>query len=194
MVEIIASVALIGGIAGAGSIIARKMPQAVKSLAADRAAFPAGVFAGAKNWIVDRIKRRSSMKDFSWIDFSQKQLLKIRVAVLKVDNKINEVAGKLRQRAEKKRQEEQVAGDNYWQNLKNVVKTGQSASGKKAKSPAAEFRRENSRNSEHFPAVGEAQKEPEIKRVAMPGIDNAAARRRKKGALKGKKGKDRLAR
>jgi len=32
MVEIIASIALIGGIAGAGSIIARKMPQAVKTL------------------------------------------------------------------------------------------------------------------------------------------------------------------
>ncbi|NCB64435.1 MAG: hypothetical protein EOM52_12750, partial [Clostridia bacterium] len=124
-----------------------------KRAEAERAAFPAGVFSGLKNWIVGRIKRRSSMKDFSWIDFSQKQLLKIRVAVLKIDNKINEIAGKLRQRAEKKRQEEQIAGDNYWQDLKNVVKAGQSASGKKAKSPAAEFRGEDSHNSER-PAAG----------------------------------------
>ena len=83
MIEIIASVVFIGGIAGAGSIIARRMPQAVKTLEADRAVFPVGVFAGIKNWIVDRIKRRSSMKDFSWIDFSQKQLLKEPVEVLK---------------------------------------------------------------------------------------------------------------
>lgn len=188
MVEIIASIALIGGIAGAGSIIARKMPQAVKTLEAERAAFPAGVFSGLKNWIVGRIKRRSSVKDFSWIDFSQKQLLKIRVAVLKIDNKINEIAGKLRQRAEKKRQKEQIAGDNYWQDLKNVVKAGQSASGKKAKSPAAEFRGEDSHNSECPAAGAEGQKRgPEIKRVAMPETEGARSRKTRKRAPKRKK-------
>ena len=187
MVEIIASVAFIGGIAGAGSIIARKMPQAIKALEADRAAFPVGAFAGIKNWIVGGIKRRSSMKDFSWIDFSQKQLLKIRVAVLKIDNKINEIAGKLRQRAEKKRQEEQIAGDNYWQDLKNIVKAGQSASGKKAKSPAAEFRGEDSHNSERPAAGAEGQRGPEIKRVAMPETESGRPQKTRKRVAKMKK-------
>ena len=174
MVEIIASIALIGGIAGAGSIIARKMPQAVKTLEAERAAFPAGVFSGLKNWIVGRIKRRSSVKDFSWIDFSQKQLLKIRVAVLKIDNKINEIAGKLRQRAEKKRQEEQIAGDNYWQDLKSVVKAGQSSIAKKARPSAAI-------------GGGETQRGPEIKRVAIPETEGARSRKTRKRAPKRKK-------
>jgi len=127
------------------------------------------------------------MKDFSWIDFSQKQLLKIRVAVLKIDNKINEIAGKLRQRAEKKRQEEQIAGDNYWQDLKNVVKAGQSASGKKAKSPAAELESEDSRDAGR-PAVGaEAQRGPEIKRVAMPETESDRSRKTRKRVPKRKK-------
>ena len=174
MIEIIASVVFIGGIAGAGSIIARRMPQAVKTLEADRAVFPVGVFAGIKNWIVDRIKRRSSMKDFSWIDFSQKQLLKIRVAVLKIDNKINEIAGKLRQRAEKKRQEERIAGDDYWQDLKSVVKAGQSSIAKKARPSAAI-------------GGGETQSGPEIKRVAMPETKDCHPQKSKKRAAKRKK-------
>jgi hypothetical protein len=132
MVEIIASLVLVGSIAGAGSILVRKMPRAIKTLEIEESSGRFGWRAGFA-WLSAKIRQNPRLKDFSWLDFLQKKLLKIRVAVLKVDNKINDFAAKLRQRAEKEQRKDggEATADNYWRDLKTIVKNKQSLSAAK---------------------------------------------------------------
>lgn len=134
MVEIIAFIAFFIGGAIAVTIIVRKMPQAIAGVGIDRGSrlgWRANVIQ-----IVEKIKHHPRVRNFSWMEFLQKQLLKARVAILKIDNKINDLTAKLRKRREKKNQENQVAAENYWRDLKGIVKSKKFSPRVKTKSAA----------------------------------------------------------
>jgi len=123
MVELIASILFIGSATGVAVITARKMPAANQLPERAVEMRLASVFGFARNWVAARIKKTRYFKDFSWIDFMQKQLLKTRVVVMKAENKINDYTLKLRQRAEDQKGKEEALLDNYWHDLKTIVKT-----------------------------------------------------------------------
>ncbi len=123
MVELIASILFIGSAAGAITFAAKKMPAADQLPEKARELRLASVFGVINNWMVVKIKKTKYFKDFSWIDFVQKRLLKTRVIVMKAENKINDYMVKLRQRAEDQKNKDEALLDNYWHDLKTMVKT-----------------------------------------------------------------------
>ncbi len=164
MVEIIALIAFIVGAAAAGIVFVRKMPQAIAGVQISESR-PLGWRAGTVRFL-EKIKHHPRVEGFSWIEFLQKQLLKARVAVLKIDNKINDLAGKLRQKREKKIQENQIVAESYWRDLKGIVK------GKKTLSKSGQ------KNNASYEAIiidhviSEPQKNSEgvlaVKKTALP--------------------------
>ncbi len=182
MVEIIASLVLVGSIAGAGSILVRKMPRAIKTLEIEESSGRFGWRAGFA-WLSAKIRQNPRLKDFSWLDFLQKKLLKIRVAVLKVDNKINDFAAKLRQRAEKeqRKDEGETIDDNYWRDLKTIVKNKQLPSVAKKQRIAA-----IAANTDNQVERADEDALP-VKRVVTPEQTAAKAGRTKKRRLNRKK-------
>ncbi len=199
MIEFIASIVLIGSVAGAGGIIVRKMPQALRSVEMSGAEGFAHWFGGLKNWLVAGIKRNPRWRDFSWLDFSQKQLLKIRVAVLKVENKIGDYTDKLRQRAQKQQKENEAPEDNYWRDLKNIVKTKQLPQDKNDKNKLKisgykpeiiDVVKKDAKDSA-VEIVAISKSEPMVNRVAIPEKTHSkTARPKKKRVVKKKKTKD----
>jgi len=191
MVEIIASIVFVGSVAGAGSILVRKMPQAIKSVEAAESSDRFGWRVGFA-WLLAKIKQSPRLKDFSWLDFLQKRLLKIRVAVLKIDNKINEFAAKLRQRAEKQRHQGQAPADDYWRDLRTIIKTKQLPAGaRKTKivdNPADPEIVAVSQSPVEAGAVGEDA--PMIKRSVTPEQSVAAVKGKKKRTSRKKKSGD----
>jgi hypothetical protein len=123
MVELIAAVILIGSAAGLLSIVARRMPSAKQASEGASSLKMAHLWMGLKSWIHARIKKTPYFKDFSWLDFLQKQLLKVRVLTLKTENKINDYTVRLRQHAENQQKKDETFFDNYWHDLKTIVKT-----------------------------------------------------------------------
>lgn len=122
MIEIIL-VSLFGiGIAGAVSILIRRMPFAQRTAAIPGSAEAVNLGQAAKNLCVAGIKKVPFFRDFSWLDFVQKMLMRGRVMVLKAENKINEYMTKLRQKAEVERAKDGEVLDNYWHDLKSMVK------------------------------------------------------------------------
>lgn len=127
MIEIIASITFFGSVAAAAVIFARKMPQAMRMADSRRELGAAGLFFGVKNWFAGKIKEDRRLKDFSWRDLAQKQLLKARVLVLKAENKINDYMVKLRRHSETQHRESEIAADKYWHDIKNIVKSKKTA-------------------------------------------------------------------
>lgn len=127
MFEIIASILFIGSVTGVVLFIVKKMP------ATDQLPEKSGDFrlvnalGGAKNWFGSKIQKVPYVKDFSWIDFAQKALLRGKLVALKAENKINDYMVKLRQRAENEKKKEEALLDNYWHDLKTIVKTKKNA-------------------------------------------------------------------
>jgi hypothetical protein len=163
MVELIASIVFIGSVAGAGAIAARKMPQAMREAQLSPEAKLLNFRAAAKGWFAARIKSNRYLKDFSWIDFVQKQLLKARVLAMKADNKINDCTAKLRQRAENQKKKEEALLDNYWHDLKTMVKARKPLIVVKDSKKSSEINPE----SKHGSLVAD-KAEPITEREAMP--------------------------
>ncbi|MCU0653141.1 MAG: hypothetical protein MUD10_02680 [Candidatus Pacebacteria bacterium] len=132
MVELIASILFIGSAAGVVAIAAKKMP-ALNEIPEKSDLKVLGTFGAFKKWLAFKVKSNPKLKDLSWIDLAQKTLIKGRVIVLKTENKLNEYMVKLRQRAESQQKEKEALLDNYWHDLKTIVKTKKIAVGKNPK-------------------------------------------------------------
>ncbi len=140
MIEIIASIVFFGSIGGAGIIIARKMPQAMRIADSRREFAPASLFLDAKKWIAGKMEQSERFKDFSWPNLAQKQLLKARVVVLKAENKINDYMARLRDHSNGRHEDGQAAADKYWYGIKNIIKTKQEFAKKPAEAKAVEIK------------------------------------------------------
>lgn len=123
MVELIAGVIFLGSAAGIITIAARRMPSAKQASERAGGLKSANLWPEFGTWLAARIKKIPYLKEFSWMDFLQKQLLKVKLVVLKAENKINDYMVKLRQRAEDQQKKDEALLDNYWKDLKTIVKT-----------------------------------------------------------------------
>lgn len=76
-------------------------------------------------WVLSHLKQvplfHNWLKDFSYATFLQKFLSKVRVMTLKLENKIGFYLEKLRIQAKEK--QEAASNDNYWSDLKNLIKS-----------------------------------------------------------------------
>lgn len=109
--------------AGAATILVRKMPSARRMAVTSVELNAANFTQAARGWCVARLKRVPYFRDFNWVEFLQKMLMRGRVLVLRAENKINDYMLKLRQKAEAEKQKEGQVLDNYWHDLKTIVKT-----------------------------------------------------------------------
>jgi len=115
MIELIATIILVGSLLGVAVILFRKIPVLVKLPDYN----PSNVLVSlpvkwCKN-LKEKIKNISVFKSFSSEIFLQKILSKIRVLSLRVENKIASRLQKLREKALKKKN---LENDNYWEELK----------------------------------------------------------------------------
>lgn len=181
MIEIILLLVFIISAAGAGTILVRRMPDAQRIAAIPGAAEAVSLGQAAKKLCVAGIKKVPCFRDFNWLDFVQKMLMKGRVVVLKTENKINDYMTKLRQTAEVKREKEGEALDSYWHDLKTIIKTNSSIRHTETHTKPDEIANETAvktKNSESVEidvkaAIAQAQAQiesvqPAISRVAMP--------------------------
>lgn len=102
--ELIALILLLGSLMGMIFIIRRKIPF-LAELSPSQA--NSGVFG--------KLKNKTKRTPFSKGIFLQKILSKIRILILKSDNKTNEWIKRLR---EKSKENKTKFSDNYWDNLK----------------------------------------------------------------------------
>lgn len=111
MTELIVTIILIGSLSGMAVIIFRKIP-AIAELPETRFEFD---WREKVNRIKEKIKSWKYFEKFSLEIFLQKILSKIRILTLKVEHKLGSWLQKLRERAQKKKTQED---DNYWEELK----------------------------------------------------------------------------
>ena len=104
---------LVVGVAGTATILARKMPVARRTAVTSIELNAANFSQAAKGWCAARIKKMPYFRDFNWMDFLQKMLMRGRVLVLKTENKINDYMLRLRQKAETEKQKDGQVLDNY---------------------------------------------------------------------------------
>ena len=123
MVELISSILFIGSTAGAITIVAKKMPAANQLPGIISDSHVGGVLSVINSWLTSKIRKTPYFKDFSWLDFAQKALLKGKLVALKTENKINDYIVKLRKRADEEQKKEEAMLDNYWHDLRTMVKT-----------------------------------------------------------------------
>jgi hypothetical protein len=204
MIEVILLSVFIISAAGAGIILARQMPVAQRSATVAGLEEAANFGQAAKNLCLAGIKRVPCFRDFNWLDFVQKILMKGRVVVLKAENKINDYMLRLRQKAEENRDKEAEVLDNYWHDLKTIVKTKNPMHHAEAKAVTAQselIAKEKSVLPEEVnvrAAIAQAQAQmesvqPAINRVVMPeeGIsNNHSQHHKKKRGFKKRKFKD----
>ena len=178
MIEVILLSIFIVSVAGAGAILARRMPVAQRMAALPGAAEVVNLGQAAKKLCVAGIKKVPCFRDFNWLDFVQKMLMKGRVFVLRAENKINDYMIKLRQKAEAERIKEGEALDNYWHDLKTMVKTknlirnAETKSGQE-KRIAVDIKEMEPDNLDVRSAIAQAQSQieavqPAITRVVIP--------------------------
>jgi hypothetical protein len=125
MIDLILAIIFLGCTLSIGAIVARKMPalaqiKCLPQVTEQKAGWPAAI----RLWIVSRLKQvplfREWFKDFSYTNFLQKLLLKVRVMMIKLENKTGFYLEKLRLQAKEK--QEAAASDNYWSDIKNIIK------------------------------------------------------------------------
>jgi len=114
MPELIAKIILFGSLIGMGVILFRKILQIseLPKISAE--------FSLKENFLKlgEKIKNISFFKSFFSEIFLQKLLSRIRILILKTENKTSNWLQKLRERMKKKKLE----NDNYWQELKKIKK------------------------------------------------------------------------
>lgn len=111
---------MVGSLLGIGSIIGRKLPVLVQlaRVAPEKKKEEAG---SAKTWTSRLVEKIPFLKDFSYLTFMQKVLSRARVLMLRLESKTGNYLQKLREQAQTKKTE--AANDDYWQDLKNLIKT-----------------------------------------------------------------------
>jgi hypothetical protein len=130
MIDLILAIIFLGCTISIGAIVARKMPALaqIKSLP-QIAEQKTGWSAAIRLWIVLRLKQvplfREWLKDFSYTNFLQKLLSKVRVMTIKLENKTGSYLEKLRLQAKEK--QEAAVSDNYWSDIKNIIKNKEAA-------------------------------------------------------------------
>lgn len=116
MIELIALIILICSFFGMVIIILWKIPVLVE--------LPEKIEETPREnlWLKlkEKIKNIPIFKSFSFEIFLQKMLSKVRVLTLKIENKIAFWLQKLREKAQKKKNEE---NDHYWKKLKKLIKS-----------------------------------------------------------------------
>jgi len=178
------------GFGGLAFMIAKKMPEARRAQIAGDDKF-AGFFYSFKKTISDRIKKNPRFKDFSWLDVAQKLLLKGRVVALKAENKINEYIMKLRQRAENQQNKDAAMLDNYWHDLKSMVKAKKNFNAVTIEPRDAEIARENtSASDEDLVARQSIESAAPAVKTAFPEQLTARSSRQKKRHQRKKKVND----
>ena len=126
MIEIIFFIVLVSSLAGLTIIVYQKsplIPETTDSL------------SGQLKWknCFNQVKESLPFKNFSLESFLQKILSRIRVLLLKIENKISSLLQKLRQKAKAKKSINQTdqessflvktwQDDNYWQKVKKFKK------------------------------------------------------------------------
>jgi len=115
MAGIFATIVFFGSLLGIAVILFRKIPLLVE-LPETPKKF---TFKKAILEFKAKIKTLNPFKDFSSEIFLQKILSKIRIFVLRIENKIASSLQKLRERSLRKKAKE---NDNYWQELKKSTK------------------------------------------------------------------------
>ena len=112
MLELIATIILIGSLLGIGIIIYKKLPLLLE--------LPKTVPAQS-DWKerLAGVKDLSPLKDFSSEIFLQKILSKVRILTLKTDTKTSTWLQRLRERSQKNKIKEE---DNYWEKVKKSTK------------------------------------------------------------------------
>jgi len=202
MVEAIVAVIFVGSVAGMAALVVRRMPTAKQASERSADFRLANIVPGLKSWVEVRIKRMPYLKDFSWLDFLQKHLMKAKLLILKAENKVNDYIVRLRRRAEAKSAQEETRLDNYWHDLKTIVKTTQK-SVLAQKNKIEEAVKEEKMKAEHpliieKPTAAESDifikkssSEPMIGRVVMPEdvIGKPAIHQKKKRPANSKKRK-----
>jgi len=115
MIELIATIILVGSLSGIAVILFRKIPVLVKLPDYNSSNTPVSLPVKWCKNLKEKIKNISVFKSFSSEIFLQKILSKIRVLSLRVENKIASRLQKLREKALKKKN---LENDNYWEELK----------------------------------------------------------------------------
>ena len=116
MIELIAATILLGSLFGITVILFRKMPVLAKlSLPEEEISLLEQIKA--------RIKKNHFLQPLSLENFLQKLLRRGKILTLKTENQIS---GWLEQLQQKSENSEQGIKDNYWQELKDSVKSGSS--------------------------------------------------------------------
>lgn len=112
MIELIATIILVGSLLGMAVILFRKIPALAElpEVSAERFNWK-GTFLGLK----EKLKILNPFKSFSSEIFLQKILSKIRILTLRTENKTANWLQKLREKALKKKN---LENDNYWEELK----------------------------------------------------------------------------
>jgi hypothetical protein len=133
MIDLILAIIFFGCTLSLGVLVARKMPvfgqiPRVSEVNGKRVNFSQTLHT----WIVARLKQipifETWLKDFSYTSFLQKFLSKVRVMMLKMEHKTGSYLEKLRVQAKEK--QEAAANDNYWSDLKNLIKNKESLKGR----------------------------------------------------------------
>jgi len=135
MVEIIISAIFIASVAGIAIIVRRTMPRVQQVAESSSQIKQINLAESLKTTLVALIKKNPHLKDFSWMDFMQKILLKGRVLVMKAENKISDYILKLKKRSEEQQKKEATLLDNYWHDLRTIVKTKKLSQKKDTKTP-----------------------------------------------------------
>ena len=111
MLELIAKIVLLGSGVGIAAILYRKVPILV-SLPKEENIVERPKMASQ---VAERVRNSSFLKTLSLDVFLQKFLSRIKIAIMRVENKISQWLMVLRERAQKKKV---YANDNYWKDIK----------------------------------------------------------------------------
>ena len=122
MIELIATIILLGSLIGMGVILYRKIPDLKELKELEEEGGSKRVFGNfwlkieSSRFFKPDIYFDSTQHEFE--NLLQKLLLKIKVLMMKIENRISGYLQKLRERAQ---QRKKVNEDEYWQKLKKSV-------------------------------------------------------------------------
>lgn len=117
MLELFATIILFGSVSGIAVIIFRKIPVLVKLPSLEEKERE-NLFLKTK----EKIKTINPFQEFTFRNFLQKMLLRIRILALKIENRVSGSLEKLRQKEGLKDNSPFIGkdGDNYWQEIKKT--------------------------------------------------------------------------
>ncbi len=127
MAEVIATIVLFGSMIGLGTIFFRKIDVLV-DLPVVQEGYQEDLSVKLKN----KFQKMSPIKSFDFINFKRKLFSRIRIFILKAENKISRYLEKLHQKEKEKNNSPfSDQQENYWQNVKkiqnnSIIKTSKS--------------------------------------------------------------------